>query len=84
MCKLYGRCDAVDVSLEPVKALSFDDGGHVIHRAESKFAACSCHLMPVARNVALLALRSSLIWEIPGVYLGVGGKFDLQSRSMWM
>jgi len=37
MCKLYGRYDAVDVGLEPVKAVSFDDGERVIHIAEPKF-----------------------------------------------
>ena len=35
--ELYGRCDAVDVGLEPVIAVSFDDGERVIHIAEPKF-----------------------------------------------
>ena len=37
MCKLNGRYDAVDVGLEPVKAVSFDDCERVIHIAEPKF-----------------------------------------------
>ena len=37
ICKLCGRYDAVHVGLEPVKALSFDDGKHVIYIAEPKF-----------------------------------------------
>ena len=37
MCKLYCRYDAVDVGLEPVKVVSFDDGECVINIAEAKF-----------------------------------------------
>ena len=48
MCKLYGRYDAVDVGLEPVKAVSFDDCERVIHIAEPKFGnvlTLSCLLL---------------------------------------
>ena len=37
MCKLHGRYDAVDVGLEPVKAVSFNNGEPVIQMVMPEF-----------------------------------------------